>query len=114
LEPFSCTVEECSSATVVHVEGEIDVVSAPTLRDVLIGVLADRPATHLIVDLGGVEFIDSTGIGVLVGAHKRAIAKGGRFTAVITTPMVRKTLQIIGLLRIWRVAGSVQDALDDV
>jgi anti-sigma B factor antagonist len=111
---LSCSVEQLADATVVQVVGEIDLVSSAKLRDVLIDVLATNPSTHLIVDLSGVDFIDSTGIGVFVGAHKRSTANGGRFTAVVTTPAVNRVLQTTGLLRAWRVTGSVQDALDDV
>jgi anti-sigma B factor antagonist len=109
-----CSAEECGNATVVHVRGELDLASAPVVREALVRVLAASPSTHLIVDLGGVEFIDSTGIGVLVGAHQRVTANGGWFTAVVTTPAVRKALQMVGLLRAWRVTGSVEDALADV
>lgn len=114
MDPLVCTVEECPQATVVHVSGEVDVTSAPTLREVLIKVLASNPSTHLIVDLGGVDFMDSTGIGVLAGAHKRVTANGGWFTAVVTSPIVRKSLQTTGLLRVWRVTGSLEDAFNDV
>jgi len=114
LEPLVWTVEECGNATVVHLQGEVDAVTAPDLRDVFIQVLSAKPSTHLIVDLGGVDFIDSTGIGVMVGAHNRVTAHGGWFTVVVATPMVRKTLQVTGLLRVWRVTSSVEDALDDV
>jgi anti-anti-sigma factor len=114
LEPFACAVETRSNATVVHVKGELDLTSAPELRKAFIDVLAETPRTHLIVDLGGVEFIDSTGIGVIVGAHQRVTANGGWFSAVVTTPQVRKALQTTGLLRAWRVTGSIEDALTDV
>ena len=107
-------MEQCGNATVVHVRGELDLTSAPDLREVLLRVLAAAPTTHLVVDLGGVEFIDSTGIGVIVGAHQRVTRHGGWFTAVVTTPAVRKALQVTGLLRAWRVTGSVADALADV
>jgi anti-sigma B factor antagonist len=114
LEPLVCTVEERPNATGVQVHGEIDIASAPALRDVFIDVLAASPATHLIVDLSDVEFLDSTGIGVIVGAHRRVTANNGRFSAVVTTSAVRRSLQVTGLLRAWRVTGSVEDALDDV
>ena len=114
MDPLDCTVEDLADATVVRVRGEVDMVNAPSLREVLIDVLSAKPSTHLIVDLGGVDFLDSTGISVLVGAHRRVTANGGWFTAVVATPMVRKTLQVTGLLRAWRVTGSVEDALEDV
>ena len=114
MDQLVCTVDECSNATVIHVQGDVDVVSAPQLRQVFIEVLAARPSTHLVVDLAGVQFMDSTGIGVMVGAHKRVTSHGGWFTVVVTTPMVRRLLQVTGLLRAWRVTGSVEDALNDV
>jgi anti-sigma F factor antagonist len=114
LKPFVCTVESCSDAMVVHVQGDLDLTRAPRLRKAFLEVLAQSPSTHLIVDLSGVAFIDSTGIGVIVGAHQRVTANGGWFSAVVTTPQVRKALQTTGLLRAWRVTGSVEDALRDV
>lgn len=114
MDSLVCAVDSRSNATVVHVKGELDLASAPQLRQVFVQVLADAPSTHLIVDLSGVSFIDSTGIGVIVGAHRRVTANGGWFSAVVTTPVVRKALQTTGLLRAWRVTGSIDDALEDV
>lgn len=114
MERLECSVEECGNATVLHVHGELDLATASLLREVVIRVLAATPSTHLVVDLGDVRFIDSTGIGVLVGAHQRVTAHGGWFSVVVTTPMVRRALQTTGLLRAWRVTGSVADALADV
>jgi anti-anti-sigma factor len=108
-----CSVETRANATVVHVKGELDLTTAPELRSVLVDVLVDAPS-HLIVDLSGVAFLDSTGIGVLVGAHQRVTANGHWFSVVVATPIVRKALQTTGLLRAWRVTGSVEDALRDV
>jgi anti-anti-sigma factor len=114
LEHLVCAVEEVGTATVVRVRGEVDLATAPQLRGMLLEVLAARPATHLVIDLSAVTFLDSTGIGVLVGAHQRVTASGGWFSAVVSTPMVRRVLQVTGLLRAWRVTGSVDDALADV
>lgn len=112
MESFALTVEQLPKATVLHVRGELDVATAPAVRDALVEVLGE-PCSHLIVDLSGVHFIDNTAIGVIVGAHTRITSQGGRFSAVVTTTAVRKVLQIAGLLRAWRVTGSVEDALDD-
>jgi anti-sigma B factor antagonist len=110
---LTCAVEQRADATVVHVSGELDIASAAQLRTVLIDVLATSPATHLVVDLEGVSFIDSTGIGVVVGAHRRVTANGGSFSAVVTTPVVRKVLQTTGLLQAWRVTASVPEAMGE-
>ena len=107
-------MEQRANASVLHVQGELDLASAPVLREALISALSANPATHLVMDLTGVSFMDSTGIGVLAGAHKRVTAGGGWFSVVVSTPAVRKALQTTGLLRAWRVTGSVEDALSDV
>ena len=111
---MTCEVERRGDAAIVRVVGEVDLTNAAELRVVLVEICSETPSVHLIVDLSGVAFIDSTGIGVIVGAHRRVTAKGGRFTAVVTTPMVHKVLQTTGLLAVWRVTGSVADALEDV
>ena len=108
-----CSVDQRPNATIVHVAGEIDLVNAAKLREVFIDVLAATPSTHLIVDLAEVGFLDSTGIGVIVGAHKRLTASDGRLTVVVATAAVRKVLQTTGLLKAWHVTESVEDALDD-
>jgi len=109
----TCTVERRPDATIVTVIGEVDLANAAELRTVLIDVLATTPDTHLVVDLSGVGFLDSTGIGVMVGAHKRVTTAGGRFSAVVATPVVRKVLQTTGLMRAWHVTESVEDALNN-
>ena len=109
-----CTVQDVESATVLRVYGEIDVSTAGELRETLLQLFARQWPKHLVVDLTDVTFLDSTGIGVLVGAHKRVTKEGGWFTVVVGTPLVRKTVQLAGLLRIWRVISTVDDALQDV
>ena len=81
----------------VTVVGEVDLYTAPQLKHAL-----ERPATAVIVDLADCEFIDSTGLGVLVAAHKRA----GRFELVAPTLAVRRTLEVSGLDRILTVLPS--------
>lgn len=110
---LSCSVERRSDATIVHVVGDLDVAGSPTLRQVLIDVLSGTPATHLIVDLGDVAFLDTTGIGTLAGAYKRVTEKGGRFNLVVTTKGIYRVLELTGVLQVFRVKASVEEALND-
>ncbi len=68
--------------TVVAVGGEIDVYTAPKLREQLVDLVA-AGSHHLIVDMEGVEFLDSTGLGVLVGGLKRVRAHDGSLRLVL-------------------------------
>jgi len=96
--------------TVVQVGGEIDVYTAPKLRE-RIAKLIDGGATRLIVDLDHVGFFDSTGCGVVVGAHRRARARGGSCSFVIKKESLLKIFRITGLDRVLDIYRTLPDAL---
>ncbi len=80
----------------VTVGGEVDLYTAPQMRDGLLGALDDG-ARRLLVDMSRVEFCDSTGISVLLSAMKRARDKGGDLELVAPRPAVTKVLEVTGL-----------------
>ena len=75
--------------------GEIDVSTAPQMRELLVDAIAS--GHPVVVDLGAVTFIDSTGIGVFVMAHKRLDANGSMMVLCAPTEQVRALLEITGL-----------------
>jgi len=79
--------------TVCRLAGELDSINAPRLRTVL-GELID---TEVVVDLSGLEFIDSSGLGVLVGALKRFDAAGHRLRLRAPTTAIARVFSITGL-----------------
>ena len=88
-----------SRAVVVTVAGELDVYAAPFLRDHMAAVLTAEPARFVVVDLARVVFLDSTALGVLVAALKRARAEGGDLrVGVGTNATVRRVFEVTGLL----------------
>jgi anti-sigma B factor antagonist len=97
-------------STVVAVGGEIDVYSAPKLRERLI-TLVDSGSYHLIVDMEAVEFLDSTGLGVLVGGLKRVRAHDGWIDLVCTQGRILRIFRITGLSRVFSIYDSVADAV---
>jgi anti-sigma B factor antagonist len=97
------------SAVNVAVSGEIDISTVTRLRERLSG-LADGGQT-LIVDLNRVTFIDSAGLGALVGAARRADARGGSLHAVCARPQTRKLLWLTGVDRRIPLAATVDGAL---
>ncbi|HEX8550721.1 MAG TPA: STAS domain-containing protein [Abditibacteriaceae bacterium] len=105
---------ESEKATVVEVDGEVELHSAPQLREELHRVCADNGETGrcIIVDLSRVSFIDSTGLGVLIGGLKRA-RENGSLSLVCPNVRVRRVFEITGLTSVFPMFDSVGDATDD-
>jgi anti-sigma B factor antagonist len=96
-------------ATVVEVGGEVELHSASHLRDELLRAgEAEHPC--VVVDLSRVTFIDSTGLGVLVGALKRVREKGA-LSLVCPQRQVRRVFEITGLTRVFPMFNSLEEAV---
>ncbi len=89
-------VSEIAGWTVVHVYGELDVATAPQLRELLIDLVGDG-ANRLVLDLDGVDFLDSTGLGTIIGALKRARTHGGELRLVCAQSRITRLFEITGL-----------------
>ncbi|MCB0970616.1 MAG: STAS domain-containing protein [Acidimicrobiales bacterium] len=96
--------------SVVTVGGEIDVATAPRLREQLIALVNDG-RYQIVVDLDAVDFIDSTGLGVLISGLKRVRTHDGRFALVCTEPRVLKVFEITGLLAVFPVHDTLEEAV---
>jgi anti-sigma B factor antagonist len=96
--------------TVLEVGGEIDVYTAPKLREQLVDLVADGKY-HLVVDMERVDFLDSTGLGVLVGGLKRVRAHDGSLRLVCTQERILKIFRITGLTKVFPIYDSVGDAV---
>jgi anti-sigma B factor antagonist len=95
---------------VLDVRGEIDVASAPELQDTLAGVIRTTPRI-LVVNLAEVTFIDSSGLGVLIGAVKAMRASGGDLRLVVTQPHIIRLLELTGLEEVFTVVSRTSDAV---
>jgi anti-sigma B factor antagonist len=104
-------VEELAGSTppVIAVRGEIDVATAPQLRECLHAVIARGEAT-VVLDLLAVTFLDSTALGVLVGALKRCRELGGELQVVVADPRIVKIFEITGLTSVFSIADSLESA----
>ena len=95
---------------VVNVEGEIDIYTAPRLRELLID-LASKNNYQLIVNLEKVGFLDSTGLGVLVGGVKRVRPHDGSLDLVCTQERILKIFKITGLTKVFSIYETVDQAI---
>jgi len=99
-------------AVIFTLRGSLDVATAPSVRAALIEAANDGKH-DIIVDLTHVEFLDSTGLGALIGSHKRASENGGRLRLVVSDGVISRLLNITGLLGVFSVYGTLDAALND-
>jgi anti-sigma B factor antagonist len=106
---LSLAARTVAEYTVLEIGGEVDVYTAPKLRERLIEMVnaGDR---HIVVDLGRVDFLDSTGLGVLVGVHRRLRARDGSLALVCPHERLLKVFRITGLDNVFDIHASVEDA----
>jgi len=107
---LSITSEVRGQTTVVHVAGEIDVYTAPLLREHLDEHIS-AGCHDLVVDLAGVSFMASTGLGVLVGRLKLVRAANGTLRLVCSSERILSVFSITGLDKVFQIFPSVDDAL---
>lgn len=108
-EPPVAGVERVGDAVVVRLTGELDLYNAHEVRNALVEQAAGEPA-RVVVDLSGVEFIDSTALGVLIEARTK-LANRRAFLLAAPAVETRRALEISGLDRHFGLHDSVDDAL---
>ena len=107
---LSLQPREVDSRTIVSVGGEIDVYTAPKLRD-KITELVGNGNYNLVIDMEKVDFLDSTGLGVLVGGLKKVRAHDGSMRLICNQERLLKIFRITGLAKVFAIHGSQADAL---
>jgi anti-anti-sigma factor len=97
VEPFAIDIDERDDRVVVTPRGELDMASAPELEQAVMPRLQD--GGWIVLDLRSLDFIDSSGLRVVVGAHRLAEERGGRFTCVRGAPgsTVHRIVEIAGI-----------------
>jgi len=95
---------------VVAVTGEIDLFTAPEFKQRMSAPIDDG-RSNLVVDLSATTFIDSSSLGVLIGAHRRLKLRGGSLVVVCENEAIAKTFKITGLDGVFTIAPSVEAAL---
>ena len=111
VEEFALSEERTPAGTVVLVvRGEADLHSAPELRS-RIGDVLDRHLTSMVIDLSAVTFVDSTMLGVLLGALKRMRAADGEMRVVIARREIRRLFEITLLDQVFSLDSTREEAL---
>ena len=107
---ISVSQTSAGDVPILAVNGEVDVYSAPTLKD-RIGELIESGQTTLIVDLSAVAFLDSTGLGALVEARAATTEAGGSLPLVCNQERILKLFTITGLDGVFTIHPTISDAV---
>ena len=101
---LSLTLEAGTGGTTVRASGELDLATAPELRECLALVAGD-----VVLDLTGVTFVDSSAIALLVSEHRRRVAKNEALTVTGSSPMALRVFEISGLDQLVNLNGDSPD-----
>jgi anti-sigma B factor antagonist len=108
-EAFEIRSDTADGVSVVTVGGEVDVATAPALREQLAEAVSGRPTT-LIVDLLGVSFLDSTALGVLIGARKQCLESEVELRLVIAEARILRIFDITSLTELFDIVPTRAEA----
>ena len=110
-EPLHLGYQLAAGVAVVTVTGEVDVATCELLRDGLLRVVTDETDRGLVVNLAGVNFIDSAGLGVLVGVWHRLGARRGSLALAAPSRQIQRILATTGLTKMLAVYDHEADAV---
>lgn len=99
---------------IVRVEGDMDMLAADEFRQTVDDAISTSGSKHVLLNLKGVNFIDSSGLGVILGRYKRALAAGGKIMLTNLSPQVFRIFEISGFLKIMQTYKSETEALNSL
>lgn len=105
--------EENDGAAIIRLQGEVDVYTAPKLKSTLID-LVDKGNFKVVVNLEQVDFMDSSGLGVLVGGLKRVRSHEGAIALVCTQENILKIFRITGLVKVFPIFEEESQAVEGI
>ncbi|MER0443729.1 STAS domain-containing protein [Streptomyces sp. Edi4] len=100
MNPLTITTRDTLTGPVLEISGDLDYASAARLRD-LIPAIALRPGQRLVLDLGGMDFCDSSGVSALIVARNHAHAAEAEAALAAVPANTMRTLRIVGLDQIF-------------
>ena len=110
---LSLETHDINGHTIIEVGGEVDVYTAPMLRDE-VTELIHCGRHQLVIDMDKVDFLDSSGLGVLIGAHKKVRADGGSLQLICNQERLLKIFRITGLTSVFNIQHSQAEAVAGV
>ena len=111
---MNLTVENHKNNLVVQLKGELDHHTTENARQKIDQKYADHRVKNMVLDLRGLTFMDSSGIGLIMGRYKNCIEKGGKVVIVSGNKNVEKILKMSGLLKIIKSYPTIESAIESL
>jgi len=105
MQPFDMRVDVSGDTATVTLRGELDVATAPTLREQIVRLISEGRST-IVFDCANLDFIDSTGLGVLIGARARSLAANGSVALAGVKPALQRLLVVTGIDSLFQQASA--------
>jgi anti-sigma B factor antagonist len=103
-------VKKTGGNVVMAIKGEIDLYSVKQLKENVANVMEDEKQAKIIMDLEQVKYIDSTGLGILIGIRRRCMEKGGELVLVFNSDRIKNLFTITGLQNVFTICKSLDEA----
>lgn len=107
-------LEHGRKALIVRLKGELDHHTAETVKARMEQALEEGGVTHVILSLKDLTFMDSSGLGVILGRYKQVSAKGGKMVVCDVNPAVYRLFEMSGLFKIVSVRDDEREALSSL
>ncbi|WP_027363420.1 STAS domain-containing protein [Desulfotruncus alcoholivorax] len=108
------SIKKDKNCLLVAIFGEIDISITDSLREDIDRALDNYGSGQLVFDLGGVDFIDSSGLGVILGRYKKVAGKGGKVFLAGAKPQVKKVLELSGLFNLMEEYSTAAEVIDKI
>jgi anti-sigma B factor antagonist len=109
--PFDLVRMDVEGHPVIVVYGELDVLNSPKLHEAISDAISEKPSA-ILVDMANVTFIDSSGLGALVVAHRHLAEAGGELRLVAVTDSSAKIFEMTGLSERFQIFPDVRSATE--
>ncbi len=105
-------IQEMNGVPVITLEGEIDLSTSAKFKETVYEII-ESGRKDIVIDLNGLEFMDSTGLGVVVAALKKTRMEGGSIKIVCSKRNIMKVFTVTGLDKVFSIYDNLQRCLDD-
>jgi stage II sporulation protein AA (anti-sigma F factor antagonist) len=111
---LSLRIEKKEEVLCLFLQGELDHHSAEKVRAAVDEALASMKIRHLVLDLSGLEFMDSSGLGVILGRYKLIQQRNGKMFVCSIAPSIYRLFQMSGIFKIIHCLPDLEEALDQL